>query len=637
MKILYGFCLAALSALPLSAAEKVLPAVKDALALPPQGGIRLSGWIGGELNTCYHGRMLAQSVPDLVAPFQKREEDKFWQTEFWGKWFTSAALAYRYQPDAPLRAQLDQAVTGLLAAQTPDGYLGNYKPAAQPTKGWDVWGRKYVMLGLLAYYDLTGDARALAGAMKEADYTMTQIGPGKIEIQTCGQWTGLAACSILEPMVLLYRRTGEDRYLEFAQYIVRQWEAAKGPDLLRKALAGKSVYDMFPGPDPKQKGYMSGGLSKAYEMMSCYEGLLELYRVTGQPEYLQAVKHVAANIAATEITILGSGSSWERWCQGRTRQTEPVPEWMETCVTATWIKLNAQLLRLTGAASYADPIEQAAYNALLASQKTDGTWWCHYNPLEGHRLPAPEQCKMHMNCCVASGPRALALLPALSVMQGAAGPVVNFYEAAKATVPVASQNVTLEIKGDYPRGNAVEVCVNPSAEARFTLSLRIPAWSAKTRAELAGQALDGVKAGEYLRIDRTWKPGDCVRLQFDLATRVVRDPGRSTRIALTRGPLTLAIDKRITTGVPGAQQATIVEESGVVPAVAVSQTPPAKVFVAVDVPFRTADGRTVKLRMCDYASAGRTWDESSTLRVWLPQPLSAADPFAGIVLAKTPH
>ena len=77
---------------------------------------------------------------------------------------------------------------------------------------------------------------------------------------------------------------------------------------------------------------------------------------------------------AHHITIIGSGSSWERWCSGHMRQTEPLPEWMETCVTVTWIKLAAQLLRQTGDPMYADRIELSACNALIGAQKTDGTW-----------------------------------------------------------------------------------------------------------------------------------------------------------------------------------------------------------------------------------------------------------------------
>ena len=290
---------------------------------------------------------------------------------------------------------------------------------------------------------------------------------------------------------------------------------------------------------------MSGGSSKAYEMMSCYEGLLELYRVTGKPEYLQAVRKVTAGIRDTEITVIGSGSSWERWCRGHSRQIEPLPEWMETCVTATWLKLNAQLLRLTGEPQYADEIEQTAYNALMAAQKPDGAWWCHYNPLEGIRQPAPEQCKMHMNCCVANGPRGLMLLPALALMSSAAGPTVNLYEPARATLPLASgSSVTLDVSGDYPRHGAVEICVRPDRAAEFTLSLRIPAWSRATQVEVAGKPVAGAAAGKYLRLRRLWQAGDRVALRFAMDARVIRDPGGSGRVAVVRGPLVLAIDKR---------------------------------------------------------------------------------------------
>ena len=532
------FCLSTLvlCIAPAFASDKITPAAIDAFTPAPANSVRFSGWLGGEMETCRRGRMLAQSIDDLVRPFAERTEDKFWQTEFWGKWFTSASLAYRYQPDPELRAILDKAVAGLLATQTPDGYIGNYRPASE-TKGWDIWGRKYVLLGLLAYYDLTGDAQSLSAAVKEADYTISQLGPGKADIVTCGMWTGMAASSILEPMVLLYRQTGERRFLDFAHYILAQWDTPNGPGLLTKSLAGTSVFQMFPGPDPKQKGYMAGGKSKAYEMMSCYEGLLELYRVTGKPEYLEAVRKVAADIRNTEITVIGSGSSWERWCNGRTRQTEQVPEWMETCVTATWLKFNAQLLRMTGDVQYAEEIEHTMYNSLIAAQKTDGTWWCHYNPLEGHRQPAPEQCKMHMNCCVANGPRGLMLLPMLAFMSDRQGPVVNFYEPAQATLPLdAGRTVALKLQGDYPRVGTVDLRVDPQAAAEFTLSLRIPAWSTRTKVEVAGKPVDQVTPGSYLRLRRMWQPGDTVRLSFDFATRAVRDPGKSNRIALVRGP-----------------------------------------------------------------------------------------------------
>ena len=53
-----------------------------------------------------------------------------------------------------------KAVSDLLATQMPSGYIGNYSDSAQ-LQQWDIWGRKYTMLGLLAYYDLCGETDGL--------------------------------------------------------------------------------------------------------------------------------------------------------------------------------------------------------------------------------------------------------------------------------------------------------------------------------------------------------------------------------------------------------------------------------------------------------------------------------------------
>ncbi len=607
------------------AGEVVPPKVEDALAFAPAGSVTFNGCLGEAIAACTRGRILAQNVPDLIGPFAVREEDKTWRSEFWGKWFTSAALAYRFQSDPRLRQILDRAVRDLLATQTPDGGITTYRPAAE-FSNWDTWGRKYTLLGLLAYHELSGDAKTLEAARRHADRVINHFGPGKANIATNGWWSGMAASSILEPMVLLYQRTGDARYLEFAKYIVDSWQGTAGPDLLRKALDGVPVFKMFPGPDPTKKGYISGGSSKAYEMMSCYEGLVELHRVTGESKYRDAARKVFENIRDTEITILGSGSSWERWCNGRACQVGPMPEWMETCVTVTWIKLAAQLLRLTGDPLYADEIERSAYNPLLAAQKDDGTWWCHYNPLEGQREAAPEQCKMHMNCCVANGPRGLMLLPALAVMSSHGEPVINFYEPATATLQLPlGQSVRLEIKSDYPRSSVVEVVVRPASAEDFTLSLRVPAWSRATKVELNGNPVPDIQPGTYARLRRTWRPGDKVRLTLDCTVHCEKDPGGSGRIAITRGPVVFTLDKRITKTASG-RGLIMADARGVIQAVA---TESARVRMALDVPFDVG-GKQVMLRFCDYASAGHTWAEDSTLRVWLPQPLDLMTPFTDL-------
>lgn len=116
-----------------------------------------------------------------------------------------------------------------------------------------MWGRKYTMLGLLAYYDLTGDKKALDGAVRLADHLLTQI-PAVRQIERTGIYRGMSSCSILEPIMLLYNRTLDEKYLDFARYIVDRMESADGPQLIAKALDGVPVSERFPLDDPSRDG-----------------------------------------------------------------------------------------------------------------------------------------------------------------------------------------------------------------------------------------------------------------------------------------------------------------------------------------------------------------------------------------------
>ncbi|MCK4965567.1 glycoside hydrolase family 127 protein, partial [bacterium] len=115
---------------------------KDALRTIPLKNIELKGYVGDKVNLCIRNRITAQDADYLIEPFRHREEKRLWQTEFWGKWFTSAVFAYQYTEDSELKKKLDGAVRGLLKTQTADGYIGNYAAGNRNTF-WDIWGIKY--------------------------------------------------------------------------------------------------------------------------------------------------------------------------------------------------------------------------------------------------------------------------------------------------------------------------------------------------------------------------------------------------------------------------------------------------------------------------------------------------------------
>ena len=353
----------------------------------------------------------------------------------------------------------------------------------------------------------------------------------------------MPSSSILEPMVYLYRRTGDKRYLDFAKYIVTQWETESGPKLISSALAGITVAERFPHPDVWWS-YENG--QKAYEMMSCYEGLLELYRITGEPTYLKAVEMAVKNIIESEINIAGSGTAFECFYKGAKYQTEPTYHTMETCVTMTWMKLCFSLLKLTENPLYADQIEKSTYNALLASVKNDGSQIAKYSPLGGIRHAGEEQCGMHINCCNANGPRAFMMLPKFFVMGAENEIYINLYGQNKSVIPVNNENsVSIEQISDYPVSERVDIIINTEKPESFTIAFRIPAWSSKTTITINGTEIEGIDAGSYKKITRVWNREDEVVLKLDLSGKVVVLNGQQ---AILRGPVVLARDNRFCDG-----------------------------------------------------------------------------------------
>ncbi|GEO10154.1 glycoside hydrolase family 127 protein [Segetibacter aerophilus] len=582
----------------------------------------MTGFVGQRLNASYKNRILAQDVNRLIEPFKNRTEDRCWQSEFWGKWFTSAVQAYNYRRDPSLKSKIDAAVAELIKTQTPDGYIGNYADAKH-LEQWDIWGRKYCMLGLLSYYDLTGDKKSLLAAGKVANHLMNELAYKNVKIVQKGNHRGMAASSVLEPITMLYARTNDKRYLDFAEEIVSEWESPNGPQLISKADV--NVGERFPIPEKNWFGYEQG--QKAYEMMSCYEGLLELYRLTGKEAYRTAVEKVWENIKNTEINVAGSGSSMEAWFGGKKLQPLISMHYQETCVTATWIKLSQQLLRLTGEAKYADAIEKSFYNALLGSMLPDGSSWAKYSPILGIRNEGEDQCHMGLNCCVASGPRGLFTLPLTTVMSDQDGIAVNFFSPGvyKAKTP-GKQTIELVQETDYPVGGIINLAVKISKPEAFDVNIRIPEWSNKTTLTVNGEAIENVPPGKFAQVKRVWKTGDKITLTLDMRGRLETIAGLPSYQAILRGPIVLARDKRMTGDADVDETITpLLTKDGFVPLEMVPSINNESIWMSFKTPcmvgsYRAeASGKPVSLTFCDYSSAGNTYSEDSRFRVWFPQ------------------
>ena len=208
--------------------------------------VSLKGYVASRMEDCIQNHVLKTDATYLSRIFGYQEDVGNWQTEFWGKYMHSAVPFWQYTGDAELKRRIDKSTADIVSYQLPDGYIGNYAAGKRSASGWDVWGNKYTLLGLLHYHDATSDQASLGAARKLVDYLMTQFGPGKRELHKTGCWRGLPSGSVLEPVVWLYRATNERKYLDFASWIVEDMDK---PDML--ACAGHTARRRRHGQAPE--------------------------------------------------------------------------------------------------------------------------------------------------------------------------------------------------------------------------------------------------------------------------------------------------------------------------------------------------------------------------------------------------
>ena len=597
---------------------------KDKQAVLQPGSIHMQGELGRRMDDCMENFVTAWDWDRLIAPFRDKTDGiptgsfpDQWRCDYWGKWFTALAWGYAHEPTDKRKTLIDQVVKKLLATAGPDGYIGTFSKETRLNGGYDVWGRQCVILGLVAHYDLTGNKASLDAACGELDCLMREVEQKKVRIPDLGwpNFNGLTPSVIIESGALLYDRTGLKKYRDFSEKIVAQWNepgklAPNGLRLVDDALAHKPAREI--------------GSPKGYEQLYCFIGLCELYRATGNRNYLDAATALAKNIREEELFVTGSGTEREFWFQGRLQQTRVVDKPAETCVTAHWMYLCWQLLRLTDDPAYADEMEVSLYNALLGALMPDGQWWEYYNSLMGERAPSwIHQEDVGLTCCPVSGSRALMLTPFWAVMQTSEGPTVNLYFPGQAKLKTASgADVSLKMDTSYPREGTVRIFVEPDHPETFTLALRIPAWSQKTTLKVNDQE-QPVQPGTYAKIRREWSGGDRVELALDMRASILDAPDGNGQVALKRGPLVLAFDNRLT---PPEKDAVAVirrnegtSKIDVKPNVNAAKK--AGVWMAFDVPF-LVNGKNYTLTMCDYASAGNKWSAKNVFRTWFPQPLN---------------
>lgn len=498
--------------------------------------IELDGEIGVRFDRFVYERVMGRVAIDEILReaedcFRDKYDDEYahrlWRCEFWGKLVLSAVRVCRMKDSEGLKEDIRRSVYKVLQYQEPSGYLGSYQDgddilAADREScirevgwpscyNWNVWGQKYTLWALLESAQLLEDQHILSCCERMADHLIGLIHGMGVRVKDTGVMRGMAACSILKPMLVLYRLTGKKEYYDFCLEIAKDWEREDGenPNLITNGLSGVSSANWY----PLDGDYINGWHSKAYEMMSCFDGLIELYRVSGEERYLEAVKGFWDSTLRDEANILGSVGYCELFHHAKDYPDAAT----EICDVIHWMRLSHELFCLTGEVKYMEAFERAYLNAFLAGIYEDGRSGAFFVRSVGRHQTAEWQVETkYQHCCVNNVARGFVNAAESVVMESDEGYYINMYTPAR----VRFGGTTFRVGGKYV-DNGTPVITVRGAEAGKKLFLRIPVWSKKTTITVVGEEVyETAQAGTYFALTLSGKD-QVVRIAFDMTPEVI--------------------------------------------------------------------------------------------------------------------
>lgn len=584
--------------------------------------------------------------------------DAGWRGEYWGKMMRGAAFVYSYTKNPKLYDVLCHTVEDILTIQDSYGRISTYD-ISHEFDGWDMWGRKYVLLGMEYFLDICKDDKlkeiVIDSMCSQLDYIISKIGDkndGKLPItQATRHWRGLNSCSVLQPVVKLYNLTNNEKYLDFARYIV-DTGATDVENIFELAYENKFSPYQYP-------------VTKAYEMISCFEGLLEFYLIDQNDRHRTALINFADRILECDFTVIGcAGCTHELFDHSTVRQANTTngDTMQETCVTVTLMHFFYEMNLLTGLSKYADAFERSFYNAYRGAFNTEKVVekivgekgkdlvpepmpFDSYSPLTsgtrgngigGFKIMSDNH---YYGCCACIGAMGIGLLPKIHIVQSGDGFVMNMYIDGKCECVTPTGNkVTFITDTKYPKYGDINIRVLTEKEEAFILKLRNPSWSKDTKVTLNGETVSANDG--YITIDKKWHNEDKLTINLDMrceaiypipygkeilmnkviwgknymvSTYDVEDIQAKNHIALRYGPVMLCQDMSL--GYDTEKTVSVkVNNDGYVD-ITLNDENKAPFYTIINAYIPLNDDTFM---LCvDYSSAGKRWDTDNKMAVWI--------------------
>jgi len=505
----------------------------------------------------------------------------FWESDL-AKWMEAVFLHLQKEADPDLLEFADSVIEKLINNQESDGYLNSYFSFYEPDNKFtnlkvrhELYCAGHLLESALEHLKLNPNSKFFAAMEKYIDHIAEVFGTDE------GQKRGYPGHQEIELALLkTYEYTKNEKFLKLAGYFLD--ERGRVPhyfeieDQKRAAKEKPIDYSEFPSEVRDFVAWHMSGLKKkdhtyyqahqpAFEQKTAeghsvralymFTAMADYARLTNDTNKIEACKILWQNITNRRMYIhggVGSAHIGERFSFDYDLPNDMA--YAETCASIALIFFAERLMRIERNSEYADVIERALYNVVLASTSVDGTAFFYDNYLEcvpeflkyQHRRHGIRDKYHTCSCCPPNVLRIIADIDRYIYRQADDGIEVNQYITGSKEFVLQDGTLSVEIDSEMPWGGKNRFAISSTSAKPTKIFFRIPGWDTTPTVTLNGESIEPTRQNGYFEIERVWGGSDQIDLHFNFSPYLVRANPKirynANRVAVFRGPLLYCLE-----------------------------------------------------------------------------------------------
>ena len=441
-----------------------------------------------------------------------------------GHILSGLALMYASTHDEQYQIKADSIVKGLAEVQqalNQDGYLSAFPQELinrniAGTRVWVPWYTLHKILsGLTDQYLYCDNKQALEIATKMGNWAYN-----KLQAVTPEQRIKMLRVEfggINESFYNLYAITGKQEYKWLGDFFYHN-------EVLDPLEQGKDILD---------KKHANTFIPKIL-------GLVREYELEGDGNAESIATFFWKTVVDHHSFCTGSNSDKEHFFKPDSISKHLTGLTGESCNVYNMLKLTRHLFSHSGDIQYAEYYEKALFNHILGQQDPATGMISYFLPMlsGAHKVYSTPDSSFW--CCVGSGFENQAKYGEAIYYHSQNDLYVNLFIPSE--LNWKEKGTVIKQETSFPENGIVNLIIQSAKGVKTSINIRYPSWATNGAiVKVNGKKVSVTqKPGSYIALNRVWKGGDKIEINFPMSLRIIPtndDPGKA---AISYGPIILA-------------------------------------------------------------------------------------------------